>query len=97
MSRSVIILGSAGSVGQSALDVVRKHHSRLQVTGLATRSNVDSLFRDIQEFLPKVVAIEDTQAALVLKDKLENGSTTKNNHRITKFWMDADHTMHGNS
>ena len=77
MTLAVIVLGSAGSIGQSALDVIRRHPSRLRVSGLATRSNAESLFRDAREFFPKAVAIEDPKAAVILEDKLKNCPATK--------------------
>lgn len=61
--RRITILGSTGSIGRSALDVVRHHPGRFEVVGLAAHSNVDLMLRQIAEFKPKFVAITDPNAA----------------------------------
>jgi 1-deoxy-D-xylulose-5-phosphate reductoisomerase len=69
--RSVVILGSTGSIGTQALDVVRHHPERFKIVGLsAAGANQDLLIGQIREFLPPVVAIADEEAAGVLKQKL---------------------------
>ncbi|MBI3648562.1 MAG: 1-deoxy-D-xylulose-5-phosphate reductoisomerase [Actinobacteria bacterium] len=69
--RSLVILGSTGSVGTQALDVVRHHPDRFKVVGLsAAGANQDLLAGQIREFLPPVVAIADEEAAEDLKGKL---------------------------
>ncbi|MBM3289037.1 MAG: 1-deoxy-D-xylulose-5-phosphate reductoisomerase [Candidatus Hydrogenedentes bacterium] len=61
--RRVTILGSTGSIGTSALDVVRHYPDRLEVVGLAAHSNVDLLADQVREFRPRHVAVADRGAA----------------------------------
>ncbi|MCD6021587.1 MAG: 1-deoxy-D-xylulose 5-phosphate reductoisomerase [Actinomycetia bacterium] len=62
--RSVTILGSTGSVGTQALDVVRRNPERFKVIGLsAAGTNEELLAGQIREFLPPVVGIADEEAA----------------------------------
>ncbi len=69
--RSVTILGSTGSIGTQALDVVRRNPDRFKVVGLsAGGGNQDLLVGQIREFLPPVVAIADEDAAADIKEKL---------------------------
>src|SRR5713226_10243500 len=69
--RSVTILGSTGSIGTQALDVVRRHPERFRIVGLsAAGANQDLLAGQIREFLPPVVAIADESAAADLAAKL---------------------------
>ena len=69
--RSLTILGSTGSIGTQALDVVRRHPERFKVVGLsAGGANQDLLVGQIREFLPPVVAIADEDAAADVKEKL---------------------------
>jgi len=69
--RSLVILGSTGSIGTQALDVVRHHPERFKVVGLsAAGANQDLLIGQIREFLPPVVGIADEDAARDLKAKL---------------------------
>jgi 1-deoxy-D-xylulose-5-phosphate reductoisomerase len=68
--RTLIILGSTGSVGTQALDVVRRNPDRFKVVGLSAGSNHELLIGQIREFLPPYVAIADEGAARDLKEKL---------------------------
>src|ERR687892_2395077 len=61
--RRVVILGSTGSIGTQALDVIRHTHDRFQVVGLAAASNHELLVGQIREFMPPVVAVSDETAA----------------------------------
>ncbi|MGZ8567241.1 MAG: 1-deoxy-D-xylulose-5-phosphate reductoisomerase [Actinomycetota bacterium] len=69
--RSLTILGSTGSIGTQALDVVRRHPDRFRVVGLsAAGMNLELLVGQIREFLPPYVAIADDEAAGAVKEKL---------------------------
>jgi 1-deoxy-D-xylulose-5-phosphate reductoisomerase len=58
----VAILGSTGSIGCSALDVVSAHPDRLQVVGLAAGANVGRMAGQVEAYRPRAVAMagEDT-------------------------------------
>jgi 1-deoxy-D-xylulose-5-phosphate reductoisomerase len=68
--RSLTILGSTGSVGTQALDVVRRNPDRFKVVGLAALTNHELLVGQIREFLPPYVAIADPEAAAELREML---------------------------
>ena len=55
--KRLAILGSTGSIGQSALDVVRAHPDRLKVVGLAAGSNAARLRDQAIEFKPTVIGM----------------------------------------
>jgi 1-deoxy-D-xylulose-5-phosphate reductoisomerase len=62
--RSVTILGSTGSIGTQALDVVRRNPERFKVVGLsAAGTNQELLAGQIREFIPPIVGIADETAA----------------------------------
>jgi 1-deoxy-D-xylulose-5-phosphate reductoisomerase len=52
--KRIAILGSTGSIGQQALDVVRSLPDALEVIALAGNRNVALLEKQIQEFQPKI-------------------------------------------
>lgn len=60
--KRLIILGSTGSIGRNALDVVRQCPDRFEVYGLAAHANIDLLAQQVREFSPKVVAVADKAA-----------------------------------
>jgi len=61
--RRISILGSTGSIGRSALDVVRHYPGEFEVAVLAAHSNIEVLSRQVAEFGPRVVAVSDGLAA----------------------------------
>ena len=71
--KRIAILGSTGSIGQSALAVVDAHPDRLQVVGLAAGENAELLAAQIAQYRPRIAAMA-TGAAV---DRLrQNGSTS---------------------
>lgn len=60
----VAILGSTGSIGRSALEVIRRHSSRYEVVVLAGNRNLELLARQVEEFRPKVAVAADERAEL---------------------------------
>jgi 1-deoxy-D-xylulose-5-phosphate reductoisomerase len=73
--KNLAILGSTGSIGRSALDVVRAHPDRLRVVGLAAGANADKLLEQATEFQPKVIAMatEDGLQSVAAGFRAENG------------------------
>ena len=57
--RSLAILGSTGSIGTQALDVVRRSPDSFKVEGLAAGSRHELLVGQVREFMPPLVAIAD--------------------------------------
>ena len=55
--KRIAILGSTGSIGQSALAVVDAHADRLQVVGLAAGENAELLAAQIARYRPRVAAM----------------------------------------
>ena len=68
--RAVAILGSTGSIGTQALDVVRRNPDRFKVVALAAATSHELLVGQIREFLPPLVAIADEEAAAEIKSGL---------------------------
>ncbi|CAB4244402.1 1-deoxy-D-xylulose 5-phosphate reductoisomerase [Methylacidimicrobium sp. AP8] len=57
MKKRILILGSTGSIGRSALTVVRKLPERLEVVGLAAGRQLDELRAQAEEFRPRAVGL----------------------------------------
>ncbi|MGC3954141.1 MAG: 1-deoxy-D-xylulose-5-phosphate reductoisomerase [Propionicimonas sp.] len=69
--RSVVILGSTGSIGTQAVEVIRQRPGRFGVVGLsAGGSSVELLVRQARELTPRVVAVSDPAAAARVRDEL---------------------------
>ncbi|WP_058303966.1 1-deoxy-D-xylulose-5-phosphate reductoisomerase [Gorillibacterium timonense] len=61
--KKLAILGSTGSVGTQALDVIAHDPDRYQVEALAAGTNVDLLAEQICRFQPKLVSVHNKEAA----------------------------------
>jgi 1-deoxy-D-xylulose-5-phosphate reductoisomerase len=66
--KRIAILGSTGSIGQSALSVVDAHAGRLSVVGLAAGENSDLLAEQIAKYRPKIVSMASGPAIDRLRD-----------------------------
>jgi 1-deoxy-D-xylulose-5-phosphate reductoisomerase len=60
--KRLTIIGSTGSVGKNTLRVVEHLQGRFEVFGLAARSNVEALARQVAIFKPRVVALADASS-----------------------------------
>jgi len=70
MAKKISILGSTGSIGTQTLDVAR--NLNIEVVGLAVDKNIDLLEKQIIEFKPLAVAVNDKELAKVLKEKVKD-------------------------
>ncbi len=61
MPKRVIILGSTGSIGRSALDVTQNLSADVQIVGLAARTNWEPLAEQARDFVPQAVCIAEEQ------------------------------------
>jgi 1-deoxy-D-xylulose-5-phosphate reductoisomerase len=68
--RSLAILGSTGSIGTQALDIVRRNPDRFRVVGLGAGTKAELLVGQVREFMPPVVSLADEEAARQLKAHL---------------------------
>jgi 1-deoxy-D-xylulose-5-phosphate reductoisomerase len=67
MVRTIAILGSTGSIGASALDVVDRMGGRFRVTALAAGSNLSRLVRQIEKYRPGLVSVKKKEDADALR------------------------------
>ncbi|GIH80697.1 1-deoxy-D-xylulose-5-phosphate reductoisomerase [Planobispora longispora] len=79
ITRSVVLLGSTGSVGTQSLDVIARDPGGLRVVALAAGGGrIDLLARQTAEFRPEAVAVADPAAVPALKEALAvHGVTAK--------------------
>lgn len=70
MPKRVAILGSTGSIGVSALDVIAHLPDRLRATALSGHNNVDRLIEQCAQFNPSAVAVANESAAARVRGKV---------------------------
>ncbi len=70
--KKIAILGSTGSIGTQALEVIEEHPNKFEVEVLTAGRNVDLLISQALKFNPNVVAIEDESLYPKLRDALDS-------------------------
>lgn len=68
--KQIAILGSTGSIGRNALNVVRHLKSQFHVVALAARENIDLLEQQAREFCPLIIGVFDPKKAHELQKRL---------------------------
>lgn len=69
--KRVAILGSTGSIGRQALDVIARHPERFEVVALAAGRNVELLADQVRRFGPRIVSAGDADGATELSVRLD--------------------------
>ncbi len=70
--KQICILGSTGSIGTQALDVIRQHSDLYEVYALTANSRWRELAQQAREFRPAAVVIADEQHYADLKQELSD-------------------------
>lgn len=72
MKRKLAILGSTGSIGTQALEVVREHPDKFEIYAITANNNIDLLISQAREFQPEVVVIANESHYERLKEALSD-------------------------
>jgi 1-deoxy-D-xylulose-5-phosphate reductoisomerase len=76
--RNIVILGSTGSVGVNALDVVARHRDRFRVVALTAYRQIDALLQQCLKFHPRYAVVGGAAGAEQLQARLRAaGSATE--------------------
>jgi 1-deoxy-D-xylulose-5-phosphate reductoisomerase len=70
--KRIVILGSTGSIGRQALEVVKAQSDFLEVVGLAASTNHQLLVQQTVDFSPQMIVLDDNEAAKKAAFSLEN-------------------------
>ena len=66
--KKIAILGSTGSIGRQALEVIEKLQNDFKVTALATNSNEELLIKQTKQFNPEILSIKSKEKVNDLKE-----------------------------
>lgn len=73
MKKKLVVLGSTGSIGAQTLEIVSSFPESFDVVALATYSNVELLFSQVEEFKPEYVAVIKPERAAEFKKMMPSG------------------------
>ncbi len=93
---TVSLVGSTGSIGTQAIDVVRAEPERYEVVAIGAFRSVDRLAAQANELRPGVVAIADDSRAKDLADRLPTGVELRAGEgALASIAVDADVVVNG--
>ena len=72
--KNLSILGSTGSIGRNALEIVEMFPERFSVKALTAKNNTTLLARQVERLDPEIAVVFDESRALELKSLLKSGS-----------------------
>ncbi|MFO7878467.1 MAG: 1-deoxy-D-xylulose-5-phosphate reductoisomerase [Bacteroidota bacterium] len=70
--KNIAVLGSTGSIGTQALDVIKKHRDKFRAEILVAGSNAELVIKQAKEFQPNIVVIADETKYDVISEALSN-------------------------
>ncbi len=75
--KNISILGSTGSIGMNALDVIKENPERFKVVALSAHRKVSTLKKQIDQFRPKIVSVVDQKSAHELEKIIDPSCETE--------------------
>jgi 1-deoxy-D-xylulose-5-phosphate reductoisomerase len=72
LARSIVVLGSTGSIGTQTLEVAKWHRSDIEIVGLAAGGNIDILEEQVRTWRPHVVGIAQLDAARLFRERIRD-------------------------
>jgi 1-deoxy-D-xylulose-5-phosphate reductoisomerase len=70
--KQIAILGSTGSIGTQALEVISENNSLFEIYALSANNNIDLLIEQARKYMPEMVAIGNESLYLTLKNALSD-------------------------
>ena len=72
MKKKIAILGSTGSIGTQALEVIDKLTDRFEIIAISAGSNIDLIKKQIKKYNPKYVSVKNESDTIQLKREFPN-------------------------
>lgn len=95
--KKIAILGSTGSIGTQALDIIEKNPDKFKATVLSCGSRVDDLSKQIEIFKPEAVVVSREEDALNLQKKHKGVEVLYGEQGLIEAASMGDHEMVLNS
>ena len=75
--KTIALLGSTGSIGRNALEVIAKNPQQYRVEALVAGQNISLLAEQVERFRPRLAAVLNAEPARELRESLGPGTSTE--------------------
>ena len=72
MKKKIAILGSTGSIGTQALEVIDKLQNKFELVAISAGSNIELVLKQIEKYQPKYVSVKNESDASSIKNRFPN-------------------------
>ena len=93
MKKKITILGSTGSIGTQALEVVEKLQDKFEIIAMSAGDNVDLLSEQIKKFNPKTICTKTKEAADRIKGIFPTINTIYGENGLIQLCKNKDNNM----
>lgn len=93
MARKITILGSTGSIGTQALQVLEALKGKFEVTALSAGHNIPLLSEQIEKFHPKKVCVQTQECACILTKKFKNQDVVYGDEGLIELCSDTENDI----
>lgn len=93
MKKKITILGSTGSIGTQALEVLEKLDSKFEVIALSAGDNIELLSEQIKKFLPKIVCTKNKEHADELINRFSDVSFVYGEKGLVELCKNKDNDI----
>lgn len=91
--KKILILGSTGSIGTNALELIRNNRDKYKVTGLSGNRNISLLEKQIEEFNPEYVCVGSDENKNYLENKYKNTKIFTGDSGLAKIAKESDYDI----
>ena len=72
MKKNIVILGSTGSIGVNAIDVIKKHPEKFNVIAISTNQSIDLIIQQAKELKPNYVCVKNKEDLNKISNELSD-------------------------
>lgn len=83
--KTISILGSTGSIGRQALEVIENRKDSFRVLALAAGNNIDLIRKQILQFNPEIISVKNPVHSELLKEEFKNLTVISGNEGLLEI------------
>lgn len=91
--KKITIIGSTGSIGTQALEVLEKLNGKFEINALSAGKNISLLLKQIEKYRPQKVCVETKEGAEEVKSKFQNIDVTYGDSGLTELCSDKSNDI----